>query len=211
MEAAGIVVAGGQSAHLGTPRSDQRWAGPALVQRTAALLRSVVSGPVVVVGAPGQELPDLPEGVEVGVDAMPGRGPLEGLATGLHVVADRASVAFLAAADMPLLHAAFVRRVLAELADPEVDVALPFVRGYRQSLAAGYRTSVLPLLDDLLAAGQRWPSAMFEHCRIKALHEPDLLADPALAAADPHLDSVLNLSDPDAYAAALARYGTGLS
>ncbi|MGQ0843818.1 MAG: molybdenum cofactor guanylyltransferase [Sporichthyaceae bacterium] len=206
MDAAGIVVVGGQSSRMGSPKAHLPWAGSTLVFRTAAMLRETLSGPVVVVGAPGQVLPDLPDGVEVGVDAVPGRGPLEGLATGLALVGDRAPIAFLAATDMPMLHPAYVRRVLAELADPAVDVALPYVRGYRQPLAAGYRASLAPLVGRLLEEGRRWPHALFEHCRVRALEEADLLADPELAAADPALDSVVNLNDPEEYAAARVRF-----
>ena len=40
--------------------------------------------------------------------------------------------------DVPLLHPAFVRRVVGAL-DDEVDVVLPEVGGYRQPLSAAYR------------------------------------------------------------------------
>lgn len=206
MEAAGIVVVGGRSSRMGSPKAELPWAGSTLLFRTAAMLRETLSGPVVVVGAPDQEFPELPDEVEVGHDAVEGRGPLEGLAAGLAVVGDRAAVAFLCATDMPMLHPAYVRRVLAELADDSVDVALPYVRGYRQPLAAGYRASLAPLVAELLAAGQRWPHALFEHCRVRPLSEAELLADSDLAAADPALDSVVNVNDPEEYAAARARF-----
>jgi molybdopterin-guanine dinucleotide biosynthesis protein A len=204
MRAAGIILVGGPQE--GMPKADLAWESSTLLHRTVQVLASVVTGPLVVVGAPGQELPDLPDGVEVGTDAVPGRGPLEGLAAGLRLVGDRAPVAFLAATDMPMLHPAFVRCVLSELVDPDVDVAVPFVRGYRQSLSAGYRTTITPLLDGLLASGRRWPSALFAHCRVRILHEADLLAHPELAAADPHLNSVVNCNDAAAYEAARVRF-----
>ena len=40
------------------------------------------SGPVVVVRAPGQDLPELPEGTFVADDPREGRGPVQGIATG---------------------------------------------------------------------------------------------------------------------------------
>ncbi len=206
MDAAGIVLAGDASTRSVGPKAELPWAGSTLVSRTAALLRRTLTGPVVVIGAAGQQLPELPDGVEVGIDAVPGRGPLEGLAAALKIIGDRAPIAFLAATDMPLLHPAFVRRVLAEFTDPAVDVALPFVHGYRQSLAAGYRTGLASLLAGLLESGQRWPHALFDHCNVRALSEADLLADPELAAADPNLDSVLNVNDPAAYEAARRQF-----
>ncbi|MGQ0464711.1 MAG: molybdenum cofactor guanylyltransferase [Sporichthyaceae bacterium] len=206
MDAAGIVVVGGRSSRMGSPKAELEWDGSTLLFRTAAMLRATLTGPVVVVGAADQYLPDLPDGVEIGRDAVAGRGPLEGLAGGFAIVGARARIAFLCATDMPMLHPAYVRRVLAELADDSIDVALPYVHGYRQPLAAGYRATLAPLVSELLEAGQHWPHALFEHCSVRALSEADLLADPDLAAADPELHSVLNVNDPAEYASVRARF-----
>lgn len=191
---------------MGSSKADLPWAGSTLAVRVATALRAAVTGPVIVIGAPGQQLPQFPEGVEVGTDAIPGGGPLEGLASGLELIGDRAQVAFLAATDMPLLHPAFVRRVLGVMADPEVEIALPFVGGYRQPLAAGYRVELAPRVRQLLATGQRRPGELFHCCRGLALTESDLLADRMLSSADPDLVSVLNLNDPASYESVRARY-----
>jgi hypothetical protein len=65
---------------MGTPKALLDWHGAPLVHRVAAILARACD-PVVVVAAPGQELP-LPAGVEVAEDAVAGRGPLEGVAAG---------------------------------------------------------------------------------------------------------------------------------
>ena len=49
------------------------------------------------------------------------------------------------------------------------------------------------------------PAFLFEACRVKRLDAAALLADPALAALDPDLDSVLNLNAPGDYEAARGR------
>ena len=49
------------------------------------------------------------------------------------------------------------------------------------------------------------PAFLFEACRVRRLEEAVLLADPAVAAFDPALDSVLNLNEPADYEAARAR------
>jgi molybdenum cofactor guanylyltransferase len=49
------------------------------------------------------------------------------------------------------------------------------------------------------------PAFLFEVCRVRRLEEAVLLADPAVAAFDPALDSVLNLNEPADYEAARAR------
>jgi molybdopterin-guanine dinucleotide biosynthesis protein A len=78
---------------------------------------------------------------------------MRGLATGLAALGERAPVAFVCSTDLPFLHPALVRRVLRGFADPEVDVVLPVARGYRQPLAAGYRTSLAGLVEKLLVRG----------------------------------------------------------
>ena len=107
--------------------------------------------------------------------------------------------------DLPFLHPALVRRVLRGFADPEVDVVLPVARGYRQPLAAGYRTSLAGLVEKLLGEGNLRPGMLFQHCRVTQLDDDALLADPELARHDPELDSLVNVNEPDDYAAALAR------
>ena len=201
MTEAGIVVAGGRSTRMGTPKAALEWHGSTLLRRAASLLARVVDGPVVVVRAPG---PDLPAAVEVVEDPREGLGPLQGLAAGLEAVADRAEVAYVSATDVPFLHPAFVRRVLAAV-DDEVDVALPDAAGYPQPLAAAYRTALAPVVEELLAEDRLRPAFLLERCRVRRLGEDELRADPVLAAHDPELRSVLNLNNPDDYAAARAR------
>jgi molybdopterin-guanine dinucleotide biosynthesis protein A len=202
--AAGIVVAGGRSSRMGRPKATLEWHGSTLLRRVTGIVARATGGPVVVVRAPGQDLPALPKGVEVTEDAEEGRGPLQGLAAGLAAVDGRADVAFVSSTDAPLLHPAFVRRVVGAL-DGEHDVALPQAGGFPHPLAAAYRTTLLPSVQELLAADRRRPAFLFETCRVRRLDEATLLADPAVAAFDPALDSVLNLNEPGDYRAARAR------
>src|SRR5919201_6251699 len=115
--AAGIVLAGGRSSRMGTPKAALEWHGSTLLRRVTGLVARGVDGPVVVVRAPGQSLPALPADVEVVEDAREGRGPLQGLAAGLAAVADRAAAAYVSSTDVPLLHPRFIRRVLAAFDD----------------------------------------------------------------------------------------------
>jgi molybdopterin-guanine dinucleotide biosynthesis protein A len=203
-EAAGVVLAGGRSSRMGRPKAALDWHGATLLHRTTALLARTVGGPVVVVAAPDQELPELPPRVEVVADPVEGQGPMRGLATGLAALGERSPAAFVCSTDLPFLHPALVRRVLRGFADPEVDVVLPVARGYRQPLAAGYRTALAGLVERLLGEGQLRPGMLFRHCRVAQLDEDALLTD-ELARHDPELDSLVNVNEPDDYAAALAR------
>jgi molybdenum cofactor guanylyltransferase len=202
--AAGVVLVGGRSSRMGESKAALEWHGSTLVRRTAALLARTVDGPVVVVRAPGQPLPELPAGVEVVEDPAEGLGPMQGIAAGLAALSDRALVAFACSTDLPFLHPAYVRRVLAAL-DADVDVVLPHVHGHRQPLATAYRTALAPVVAGMVAHGQLKLAMLFDHCRVRRIDDAALLADPRLHALDPALDSVLNVNEPDHYRAARAR------
>jgi molybdopterin-guanine dinucleotide biosynthesis protein A len=203
-QAAGIVLAGGRSSRMGTPKAALEWHGSTLLRRVVGIVGRSIDGPVVVVRASGQTLPALPDGIEVVEDAREGRGPLQGLAAGLAAVRDRADAAYASSTDVPLLHPRFIRRVLAGL-DDDVDVVLPEVGGFRHPLAAVYRTELADVVERLIAEDRMRPAFLFEECRVRRLDADALLADPALAALDPDLDSVLNLNEPSDYEAARAR------
>ena len=201
---AGIVLAGGRSSRMGTPKATLEWHGSTLLRRTTSIVSRAVTGPVVVVRAPGQDLPGLPADVEILQDPHEGRGPLQGIAVGLEALADRADAAFVCSTDLPFLHPAFIRAVLGAVA-PDIDVALPVARGYPQPLAAAYRTDLAPLVSALVDADRLRPAFLFEECRVVRLDDAALRADPMVAALDPELDSVVNVNEVDEYAQARAR------
>jgi molybdopterin-guanine dinucleotide biosynthesis protein A len=203
-DTAAIVLAGGKSSRMGSPKAALAWHGSTLLRRVTGIVGRAVGGPIVVVRAPGQELPPLAADVEVVEDAREGRGPLQGLAAGLAALEGRAGAAYVSSTDVPLVHPAFVRAVAAAL-DETVDVALPAVHGYPQPLAAAYRVTLRPLVDELLAADRLRPAFLFKLCRVRRLDEQALLADRRVAAADPDLLSVLNVNEPADIEAARAR------
>lgn len=202
---AGVVLAGGRSSRMGEPKAGLEWHGSTLLYRTCALLGRVIDGPLVVVAAPGQVLPGLPAGVEVVEDPVEGLGPMQGIATGLTALAGRAEVAFACSTDAPFLHPAFVRRVLRGAEETGADMVLPVARGFRQPLAAGYRTSLSGLITKLIGEGDLRPGMLFKHCEVAQLDDAELLADSALARLDPELESVVNVNTPEDYAEARSR------
>jgi molybdopterin-guanine dinucleotide biosynthesis protein A len=186
---------------MGTSKALLEWHGTTLLRRVVGVLLRTAD-PVVVVHAPGQELPVLPAAVERAVDAAPGRGPLEGIAAGLRAVAGRADVAFVSSTDVPLLHPAFVARVVASLGD--ADVAVPEVDGRLHPLAGAYRVSLLPAVEELLAADRLRPAFLYDAVATRRLSRDELLADPRVRAGDPELDSLRNLNTPEDDRAAAA-------
>ena len=155
------------------------------MHRVAGILTRVCN-PVIVVAAAEQALP-LPPGVEVAVDAAPGRGPLEGVAAGVHALGGRARAVFLAATDLPLLHPAFVAHLLGSL--PGYDAAVVVAGGHDQLLAAAYEARLLARAPELLAAGRPRVAALLDNARVNRLPAGDL-DDP---------DSFRNANTPQEY------------
>jgi molybdenum cofactor guanylyltransferase len=191
---------------MGTPKAALEWHGSTLLGRTVAIMARATGGPVVVACAPGQDLPELPEGTLVAGDPREGKGPVQGIAAGLAALTGRADVAFVSSTDMPFLHPAFIRRVLRVLEEREdADVALPVARGYQQPLAAAYRVSLAGTAERLVTEDRLRPAFLFDECRVETLDDAALKQDPVLAALDPDLDSVLNVNTLAEYAMARVR------
>ena len=206
MAYAGVVLAGGRSSRMGTPKAALEWHGSTLLGRTVAIVARAVNGPVVVVRAAGQDLPDLPKQATVVEDPRQGKGPVQGIAAGLAALSGQAEAAFVCSTDLPFLHPAFIRRVLRVLDErDETDVALPVARGYPQPLAAAYRVSLAETAERLVKEDRLRPAFLFGECRVERLDDAALRQDPVLAALDPDLDSVLNVNEPADYRAARAR------
>ena len=190
----GIVLAGGLSTRMGSPKPELDWRGTSLLAHVVQLVQRGTGGPVVVICAAGQQLPPLPDEIEVVSDDVPASGVLGGIATGLRVLAGRVDVAYVSATDMPLLHPAFVRRVC-DAVSGDAQIALPRAHGHLHPLAAAYRTELAPLAARLVADGLLRPAELFARARTVELDEVVLLADEALRGADPTLDSLFNVND----------------
>lgn len=204
MPAGAILLLGGRSARMGSPKADLDWHGTPLSLHMAGLLAAAVAGPVVAVAQPDAPAPALPLDVELVRDAAPDQGPLRGLEAGLAALEGHADRVFAAAIDLPLLAPGLVNGLLAVLDDPAVDAAVPVVGGRRQPLAAAYRTAVLPAARDLLARGERGVTALTEAVPARLLDEAALRDLPGVASADPDLRSLAGANTPGEWARLIA-------
>src|ERR1700722_9376009 len=176
---------------MGTPKAALEWHGSTLLRRTVGIVARATGGPVVVVRASGQELPELPGTVTVVDDPREGKGPVQGIAAGLAALAGQAETVFVTSTDLPFLHPAFIRRVLRVLDQPDggqsgrPDVALPVARGYPQPLAAAYRTGLAGLAERLVKEDRLRPAFLFAECAVTRLDDAQLLTDPVLTATTP--------------------------
>jgi molybdopterin-guanine dinucleotide biosynthesis protein A len=194
----GIVLCGGRSSRMGRPKAWLPFAGELMLPRVIRMLSEVVS-PIVVVAALGQDVPPLPAGTDLVHDQVEGRGPLQGLLTGLDALAGRVDAAFLSSCDAPFLRPSFVRRMIELLGD--ADISVPFSGGFRHPLAAVYRVGVRDAAAGLLAEGRLRLIDLFDKRPTRIVSAGEL------ADADPDLSSLRNLNTPADYAAALAEFG----
>jgi molybdopterin-guanine dinucleotide biosynthesis protein A len=137
--------------------------------------------------------------VLVARDEREGRGPLEGLLAGLSAIAPHCDAAYATSCDVPLLVPAVVQLVISRLGGH--DIAVPVEGQFHHPLAAVYRTRVMPVIRELLAADQLRPVFLFDRvptCRVSVGE---------LAAVDPGLQTLKNLNRPEDYVAALAAVG----
>ncbi len=195
--------------------------GEVMLQRVVRRLAEQVS-PIAVVAAADQELPDLSEEwfaafrsakgrsfaerkttlgeapcIRIARDPVEYRGPLAGLAVGMTALKSEVDIVYASACDAPLLQPAFVRAMIDALGDAEI--AVPFDGRFHHPLAAVYRLSVLPVIEELLAADRLRPVFLFEKCRTREVPLDELRQ------ADPELDSLCNTNTPEEYEQALAR------
>jgi molybdopterin-guanine dinucleotide biosynthesis protein A len=188
-----IILAGGKSSRMGRPKALLLFGGEPLIAHITRALRSLFAE-VIVVAAPGQELPALP--VRVVYDDLPYQGPVGGIYYGLrHVSGD---VAFVTSCDAPFLNLRLVSQLAAQISN--YDVVVPVWEERFQPLHAVYRKSVLPLLHQQLERGELRPVFLYDKVRTLKVEEAQIRRF------DPEGLSFLNMNTPEDYATALERW-----
>ena len=198
MTHAGIILCGGRSTRMGRDKATLPFGPELMLQRVARLLGEAVER-IVVVAAAGQELPPLPEAVHVVHDQREGRGPLEGIATGLRALAGTADAAYVTSCDVPLLEPAFVRRMFELLGEHQIVV--PKDEKYHHPLAAVYRTDVVPHVEQLLAKDRMRPFFLFEMSDTLEIDAEQMRA------VDARLGTLQNINRPEDYESAIQEAG----
>ncbi|HEX3447342.1 MAG TPA: molybdenum cofactor guanylyltransferase [Isosphaeraceae bacterium] len=196
-----VVLCGGESRRMGRPKA---WLpfGEELMLERVVRLAGTVAQPMIVVAAPGQELPALAADVAIVRDSVSGRGPLQGLAAGLAAFDNSVDLIYATATDVPFLEPRWMTR-LVELA-AGYDLVIPHVAGYYHPLAALYRpAAVLPAIESLLLADRLRPVFLVEAVKTRVVDEGEMRA------VDPALDTLRNLNYPEDYERALADAGLG--
>jgi molybdopterin-guanine dinucleotide biosynthesis protein A/molybdopterin converting factor small subunit len=191
--AAAVVLAGGRSSRMGRPKGLLPFDGIPLIVHIVERLKQEF-GEVVVVAAPGQELPSMD--VTLVRDDVAYQGPVGGIAYGLR--ASTREVNFVTSCDSAFLNMSLAAHVVAAIAGH--DVAVPRWEGRFQPLHAAYRRSVLPLLEQQLERGELRPVYLFDKVPTRRIEADEVRP------LDPGGWSFFNMNTPEDYAAALERW-----
>lgn len=198
MRVGGIILCGGRSSRMGRPKAWLPVGGEPMLLRTVRVL-TAVAYPVVVVTAPGQDVPPLPTGVELACDPVEGNGPLQGLLTGLTVIGDRVETVVVVGCDAPFLTSTFIQRLFSLRGDSAACV--PVADGFPHPIPGVYAVGVAADVRAMLAAGQHRLGALLDRVPTRFVDAT------AFADVDPSLSALRNVNTPDEYAKALADLG----
>jgi molybdenum cofactor guanylyltransferase len=192
-DATAIVLAGGKSSRMGKPKALLPFDNEPLIVHVVATLRRLFAE-VVVVAAPGQELPAMP--VTLARDAVAHQGPVGGIYYGLTAAAG--DVCFVTSCDSAFLNPPLIAHLVSQIS--QHDVVVPHWQGRFQPLHAVYRRSVMPLLEEQLARRELRPIYLFEKVRTLRVDEDEIRRF------DPDGSSFFNMNTPEDYAEALKRW-----
>lgn len=181
----GIVLCGGTSRRMGTPKAMLPVAGTTLLDHVVQVVQSVC-GPVVVVARPGQEIPALPEGVEIARDSIEDFGPLAGIVAGFSALAGRCQQALVVACDYPHAKPEFMRRIIEAVGDHQAVMIEH--EGQLHPLLACYQLASAHRLQKQIDRGERRVKQFAMACK------PLILSAKHFADVDEPMHAVKNLN-----------------
>ncbi len=227
--AAGMVLCGGRSSRMGQDKNFLSWSGRSFLQQAVAAVETHCQQILLVTAGPEQLLPPVESKrlIRVISDELSQAGPARAFCTGLQfllrshdgttgpwgqtmrgagveTMASCPELVFLTGNDSPALKPALVELLLTRVAsNPTIHAAVPAPeRGLKSGthpLCAAYSMRCLPAVQDYLAAGGRSMKGLLQKLHV------DWVTQEELEAADPHLESLLNINSPADYRRSEAR------
>ncbi|MDD4230669.1 MAG: molybdenum cofactor guanylyltransferase [Dehalococcoidales bacterium] len=171
MKFGAIILAGGQSRRFG---KDKAWVdlnGRSLLQTVVTNLE-FLGTEIIIVKAPGKELPPVSAEVEVTIvdDLIPGKGPVMGILTGL----ERSSYHYnlVTACDMPFLNRNLTHYMIEQSAS--YDAAVPVRGGRTEPLLAVYSKNCICEFQAMFDEGIGRIEPLFERVRTKFIDPAEL-------------------------------------
>ena len=192
-DSSAIILAGGKSSRMGRAKALLEFDGEPLIAHLARGLKNLFDE-IVIVAAPGQELPPL-EATLVR-DEVAYQGPVGGISYGLRAASGEAC--FVTSCDVAFLNAPLISYLVAQISNH--DVVVPYWEERFQPLHAVYRRSVLPLLEVQLERGELRPVYLFDKVRTLKISADEIRR------LDPDGLSFFNMNTPADYEAAVTRW-----
>lgn len=193
LDATAVVLAGGQSSRMGRPKALLPFDGEPLIAHIVRALDRLFSE-VVIVAAPGQELPPLPASLVR--DEVAYQGPVGGIYYGLRAASK--AFGFVTSCDVPFLNLPLISYLISHISN--YDVVVPYWRERLQPLFAVYRLEVVPLLKEQLERSELRPIFLYKKVRTREIDEEEIRRF------DPEGLSFLNMNTPEDYHSALKRW-----
>lgn len=196
-----VILTGGPSTRMGTPKESLAWGDASLLLHTVTTLLNCSFPVVVLARSEDQELPPLHTECELAFDEQPGDGPLTAMLTGLKNLQEYGSDhGFLCSCDLPFLTERSVG-FLAEQFAEGVRGVVPEVDGQAQPLYGIYSTALIPEIEALVQKGERRAQAI---CDLPGVQK---IGADTLKEIDPELNYLRDVDTPEAYQKALSDAG----
>ena len=186
----GVILAGGRSRRMGQNKALMRLGDESLIAHVIRQMESVTDELLLITNEPN---PYTVLGLPMYADILPDMGALGGIYTGLTYAANSAVICV--GCDMPLLQPNLLSHLTTLLGD--YDAVVPCVEAVDrptpvfQTLSAVYSKRCLPVIDEMLAAGELRVHALYDRidARIVEPHE--------WHAFDPQGLSFFNINTPE--------------
>jgi molybdopterin-guanine dinucleotide biosynthesis protein A len=167
MQAAAIIMAGGDSRRMGQDKSMLLLGGQPVIKRIYDQIRPYFDQIKISTNAP-EKHGFL--GAEVVSDKVRGQGPLMGIFSALEASANEVNL--VVACDIPRVDIALVKRMIRERCG--ADIVVPrYGQGRIEPLFGVYCKSALPAINETLEAGKRKIADAFGLCRVKYIDLDD--------------------------------------
>jgi molybdenum cofactor guanylyltransferase len=167
-EAAGFILAGGQSSRMGTDKALLEFGGRPLIAHAVGIL-TAAGLPVFIAGAPAQARQALAAHAPVIADDQPGLGPLAGVCAAL--ASSSAEFLVFLPVDVPLLPPSLITYLLRRARITGAAVTLASVNGSQQTFPAVIARRARPVLENELRSRHLGCRAAFQ-AAARELREP---------------------------------------
>jgi molybdenum cofactor guanylyltransferase len=192
----GVLLAGGKSRRMGTDKRFLAVGERPLLERSRIVLSQIFERVCIVIA---QDSPLLEAHIPVMRDLIPSSGSLGGMYTGLHQAAT--PYIFLAACDMPFIHADLVQYMVGQKDD--VDIVLAYWNGRPQPTHAVYSRNCLLVVEGLIRSGDLKLQRLLATPTLRVR----LITEDEIRKVDPDGRSFLNVNTPADLARARSLWG----